>query len=182
MSCYGNAVEHGQRLACKMPVIDLDSSEAIIMRLLQIRNFLAVAESGSFRAATRQLGLSQPTITKSIRSLEAALHTQLAQRTQRGVVLTPAGRTFLARARVAYLELRKAEEELAHSGVDSAGTVAFGVGPVAAVLIAPQAVASFHGQFPRARARRRGISTGAVAAGARRQPRFRPRPEAREQA
>jgi LysR family transcriptional regulator, regulator of abg operon len=120
------------------------------MRLLQIRNFLAVVDTGSFRAAARQLGLSQPTITKSIHALEDGLHTQLAQRTQRGVVLTPAGRTFLARARVAYSELRKAEEELAHSGADNAGTVAFGVGPVAALLIAPQTVARFHEQFPRA--------------------------------
>jgi DNA-binding transcriptional LysR family regulator len=97
--------------------------------------------------------VSQPTITKSLRTLEDKLHTQLLQRTQRGVVLTPAGRTFVARARIAHSELRKAEEELTQSGGNGAGTVAFGVGPVAAVLVAPEAVARFHEQFPRARVR-----------------------------
>ncbi len=122
------------------------------MRLLQIRNFLAVVDAGGLRAAARQLGLSQPTLTKSIRALETELHAQLMQRSQRGIALTPAGRTFVARVRVAHSELRKAEEELAQSA-DQSGTVAFGVGPVAAVLVVPEAVATFHGEHPRARVR-----------------------------
>ena len=44
------------------------------MRLTQIRDFLAVVECGGIRAAARKLGVSQPTITKSVRSLQAELH------------------------------------------------------------------------------------------------------------
>lgn len=124
------------------------------MRLTQIRDFLAVVECGGIRAAARKLGVSQPTITKSVRSLEGELHVPLLGRTARGIVPTPSGRAFFARARVAHSELRKAEEEAAEfSGGSNAGTVAFGVGPAFAALIVPQAVVRFRRQFPRARLR-----------------------------
>src|SRR5260221_9970694 len=66
------------------------------MRLSQIRNFLAVVESGGIRAAARKLGVSQPAITRSVRRLETDLHARLLQRTPTGVVLTKPGRAFLA--------------------------------------------------------------------------------------
>ncbi len=123
------------------------------MRLTQIRDFLAVVECGGIRAAARKLGVSQPTITKSIRGLEAELHVQLLGRNARGIVPTASGRAFFARARVAQSELRKAEDEAAEVGGSSAGSVTFGVGPTFAALIVPQAVARFRQQFPRARIR-----------------------------
>jgi LysR family transcriptional regulator of abg operon len=123
------------------------------VRLTQIRDFLSVVECGGIRAAARKLGVSQPTITKSIRSLEAELHVQLFGRNARGIVPTASGRAFFARARVAHSELRKAEEEAAQVGGSSAGSVVFGVGPAFAALIVPEAVARFRRQFPRARLR-----------------------------
>jgi len=123
------------------------------VRLTQIRDFLAVVECGGIRAAARKLGVSQPTITKSIRGLEAELHVQLLGRNARGIVPTASGRAFFARARVAQSELRKAEDEAAEVGGSSAGSVTFGVGPTFAALIVPQAVARFRQQFPRARIR-----------------------------
>lgn len=123
------------------------------MRLTQIRDFLAVVESGSIRAAARKLGVAQPTLTKSVRSLEAELHVQLLGRNARGIVPTASGRAFFARARVAQSELRKAEEEAAQLGGSSVGTVALGMGSVGTVLILPDAVARFRRQFPRARVR-----------------------------
>jgi LysR family transcriptional regulator, regulator of abg operon len=133
--------------------LDPDSQEAITMRLTQIRDFLAVVECAGIRPAARKLGVSQPTVTKSIRGLEAELQVQLLGRSTRGIALTPAGRAFFARARVAQSELRKAGEEAAQSGGSSTGSVAFGVGNVGAALIVPEAVARFRQQFPRARLR-----------------------------
>ena len=123
------------------------------MRLTQIRDFLAVVECGSIRAAARKLGVAQPTLTKSVRSLEAELHVQLLGRSVRGIVPTSSGRAFFARARVAQSELRKAEEEAAQLGGSSAGSVALGMGSVGVMLILPGAVARFREQFPRARVR-----------------------------
>ena len=78
------------------------------MRLNQIRDFVEVAKSGSLRAAARAVRVSQPAITKSIRQLESELGVQLLQRNARGAATTPAGKAFLARARVVQAELRKA--------------------------------------------------------------------------
>ena len=123
------------------------------MRLSQIRDFLAVVDSGSIRAGARKLEVAQPTITKSVRGLEAELQAQLLQRTPHGVVLTPAGRAFFARARIVQAELRKIEEEVAQVRGEGQGSVALGVGPTSGVLILPVAVTRFRQQFPRSRIR-----------------------------
>jgi LysR family transcriptional regulator of abg operon len=122
------------------------------MRLRQIEDFLAVVESGGIRAAARKRGVSQPAITRSVRNLESDIGAHLLQRTPRGIVLTPSGRAFFTRVRAAHSELRKAEAEAA-AGAGSAGSVAFGVGPAAGVLVVPEALAAFRKQFPNAQIR-----------------------------
>jgi len=119
--------------------------------LRQIEDFLAVVESGGIRAAARKRGVSQPAITRSMHRLESDLGAQLVQRTPRGILLTSSGRAFFARVRVAHAELRKAADEAA--GGSAGGSVDFGVGPVAGMLIVPEAVADFRRQFPSARIR-----------------------------
>lgn len=121
------------------------------MRLTQIRDFLAVVECGGVRAAARKLGVSQPTLSNSVRELEVELHVQLLGRSPRGVVLTRAGRAFHARAQAAATELRKASEEAAQTGGSEAGTVTFSMGPVGVIAVLPEALARFRRQFPRAR-------------------------------
>ena len=118
------------------------------MRFTQIRDFLAVVDAGSLHAAARRLGISQPAMTKSVRGLEAELSVQLLQRTTRGIVLTPSGRMFLARARVVQSELDKARDELAES--ERQGSVAIGVGPLAATAVVPEALTLFRKRFPNA--------------------------------
>lgn len=54
-----------------------------------LRTFLAVYRAGSFTAAAAQLGLSQPTVTAQIRSLEQHIDRQLFTRQSRGVEPTP---------------------------------------------------------------------------------------------
>ncbi|PLW73858.1 LysR family transcriptional regulator, partial [Streptomyces sp. DJ] len=54
-----------------------------------LRTFLAVHRTGSFTAAAPLLGLSQPTVTTQIRSLERRLGRQLFDRRPRGVTPTP---------------------------------------------------------------------------------------------
>ncbi|MFJ1702954.1 LysR family transcriptional regulator [Kitasatospora sp. NPDC088346] len=53
-----------------------------------LRTFLAVHRAGSFTAAGRVLGLSQPTVTTQIRALELRLGRQLFERLPRGVAST----------------------------------------------------------------------------------------------
>lgn len=59
------------------------------MDLNLLRTFLAVYRTGSFTAAARLLGLSQPTVTTQVRALERQLGRELFQRQARGVSPSP---------------------------------------------------------------------------------------------
>lgn len=113
------------------------------MQLTQLRNFLAVIDSGSIRGAARVLKVSQPALTRSIHQLEAELQAKLLERTARGITPTPAGRAFLIRSRLVHQELGKAREELAQLAGQGTGSVSFGVSPQAAIHIVPAAVTQF---------------------------------------
>jgi DNA-binding transcriptional LysR family regulator len=71
---------------------------ALAFDLRQLRYFVAVAESGSFRAAAERLHVSQPPLSRQVADLERALGARLLDRSAAGVTLTAAGRTAFARA------------------------------------------------------------------------------------
>ncbi len=120
------------------------------MKLAQIRDFLAVVDSGSISATARKLGVSQPGLTKSLGSLETELGAALLKRTPAGVTLTRQGQAFHVRARAGYSELIKAQEELTRG---SQPLVALGFGPFFAAQIVPQAVLRFRDKDPDAQLR-----------------------------
>ncbi|WP_234013229.1 LysR family transcriptional regulator, partial [Streptomyces sp. HCCB10043] len=62
-----------------------------------LRTFLAVHRSGSFTAAARLLGLSQPTVTAQMRSLERQVGRELFERLPRGVAPSPYADELAAR-------------------------------------------------------------------------------------
>ena len=64
----------------------------------QLRYFRAIAERGSMTAAARSLGVSQPALSQSVKSLEAHLGARLLARSARGVTLTTAGERLLDHA------------------------------------------------------------------------------------
>jgi aminoethylphosphonate catabolism LysR family transcriptional regulator len=57
----------------------------------QIRSFHAVAKTGSYTAASKELNVGQPTLTTQIKTLEDRYNIELFRRKGRGVVLTYAG-------------------------------------------------------------------------------------------
>ncbi len=71
-----------------------------------LESFCAVVEAGSLNEAAERLHLSQPAVSKQIRSLEAELGAQLLLRGSKGVELTPVGRQVhrLARRAVAAMD------------------------------------------------------------------------------
>lgn len=86
-------------------------------RLQELAVFVRAAESGSFSRAARELGLSQPSVSRIVSDLEARLGVTLLLRTTRRITVTDAGALFLERARGLLHELEEAED--AARGVDS---------------------------------------------------------------
>lgn len=68
------------------------------MEWSDVKVFLAVARTGTLMAAARQTGLSQPTMGRRLKALEASLSLALFQRTSDGFVLTAEGESVLGHA------------------------------------------------------------------------------------
>jgi DNA-binding transcriptional LysR family regulator len=64
----------------------------------EVRTFLSVAREGSYSAAARGLGLSQPTVRRHIESLSGRLKVDLFRRDQSGAKLTADGERLLGAA------------------------------------------------------------------------------------
>ena len=86
-------------------------------RWQELAVFVRAAESGSFSRAARELGLSQPSVSRIIGELEARLGVTLLLRTTRRITVTDAGALFLDRAREILAGIEDAED--AARGVDS---------------------------------------------------------------
>ena len=104
----------------------------------QLEAVLAVAEYGSFIAASARLRISQPALTRTIKRVEAALGVRLFERSTRHVQITPAGREFVAVAerllndlRLTVRNLREvAEEQRGRLTLSCIMSVASGVLPL----------------------------------------------------
>ena len=69
------------------------------MKLQQLRYVVKVAECGSITEASRRLFVSQPSVTASIRDLETEMGVHIFERTNKGVIVSEEGETFLGYAR-----------------------------------------------------------------------------------
>jgi LysR family transcriptional regulator for bpeEF and oprC len=80
--------------------------------LASLHTFFRVVERESFRAVARELGVSQPTVSRQVASLEEHLGVRLLNRTTRKVSPTDAGRALHARASDAMRTLFEAEDDV----------------------------------------------------------------------
>lgn len=69
------------------------------MKLSTLEYFIAVAEAGSITAAAQKLHVAQPSLTKSLQSLEQEIGVQLLYRSSSGVRVTEAGQRVLLDAK-----------------------------------------------------------------------------------
>jgi DNA-binding transcriptional LysR family regulator len=109
--------------------------------------FVRAAETGSFVAAGRALGLSASAVGKSVMRLEAKLGVQLLNRTTRRIGLTHEGARFFARCKRILADLEEAESELFHSTASPRGRLKISAPALGARLLLPL-VPEFRRRFP----------------------------------
>jgi len=88
-----------------------------------MRCFTRIVESGSFSAAARALGMTQPSASKAVRRLEERLGVQLLRRTTRSLRLTEEGASYYASCVRILAELEEAEGALATGRIEPRGTL-----------------------------------------------------------
>ena len=99
------------------------------MDLIRLRCFRTVAKTLPFRRAAALLNVSQPPLSKSIKTLEDQLGTQLFVRSRRHVELTPAGQVLLERCERIFQELEDAQNEVKRYGAGEKGSLRIGCEP-----------------------------------------------------
>lgn len=106
--------------------------------LRHMRHALALAEHRNFGRAADRIGISQPTLSRSIRALETEVGAALFDRLPREVVPTEVGRVFLARVRPVVARANELERELAAMLAREGGVLSVAVHPyVACELLGP---------------------------------------------
>lgn len=119
------------------------------MDLRQLRYFIAVAEEKNFSRAARRLHISQPPLSTHVKSLEKHLGVRLLDRSNRGVVLTPAGQVFYDEIRSVFRRLEQARLKAQNAGQGDVGTLSVGFVSIADYGILPPALKRFRERFPK---------------------------------
>jgi DNA-binding transcriptional LysR family regulator len=86
-----------------------------------LKMFIAVADHGSFGAASTALGTDPSTISKALSRLEEQLEYQLFYRSTRKLKITEAGQHYLVTVRKLLIELGESEKQLARSNNSASG-------------------------------------------------------------
>lgn len=120
----------------------------IDLSLRQLEAIVQLAATGSFRAAARELGISQPALSRTLRLAEAALGARLFDRDTRRVAITAAGQELLPIARRVLGEFDTAFGELGQFLQGRSGRVTVATLPSAGMALLPRAIAVFRQQNP----------------------------------
>jgi len=127
-----------------MIFITFDRSEDS-MELRHLRYFVVLADELHFGRAAERLFIVQPALSKQIASLERELGVQLFERNRRTVELTPAGLTFLPKARQVLADTSAAVEAAQRAANGESGSVELGFIAPACLYHVPR-VLRIHGQ------------------------------------
>lgn len=116
-------------------------------RIAAMRSFLRAVDTGSFTEVARELGITQPTVSKQIAALEADLGVQLLVRTTRSLSVTEEGARYYGAAQAA-LESLEAADAAARGSTSPEGLLRIGC-PVSfgQVQIVPR-LGEFLSRFP----------------------------------
>ena len=116
--------------------------------LSQLEAMIAVRERENYTLAAHRMGLSQPTVHRSVSQLEREAGRPLFEKTAYGIMATRAAQTLAQAARLAFAELAQAEADLAEARSTQAGRLVIGSMPLSRSSILPAAIARFRTKRP----------------------------------
>lgn len=110
--------------------------------------FVTVAETGSFSAASEQLFLTQPAISKRVSALETELDIQLFDRIGRKVTLTEAGNALLTHARNILQQIEDSKRAIQNLSGHIAGKLSIGTSHHIGLHRLPPVLRAFTRAYP----------------------------------
>lgn len=119
-----------------------------VIEARHLRVLRAVAATGSFSAAGRELGCTQPAVSQQMKALESSVGTPLLVRTGREMRLTQAGEALVRHAAGIIAGLTAAEEEVAAIAGLRAGRVRLVSFPSGSSTLVPTALAALRAAHP----------------------------------
>jgi DNA-binding transcriptional LysR family regulator len=114
----------------------------------QLQAFVQVAEQHSFSRAAESLGLTQPSVTARIQSLERDLGETLFDRNGRGVTLTEVGVSFLPHVQRVLQALRDGRDAVQAVQRLELGTLRLGAAPTVTTYVLPGLLKEFRARYP----------------------------------
>jgi molybdate transport repressor ModE-like protein len=120
----------------------------LVIEARHLRVLRAVAATGSFSAAARELGCTQPAVSQQMKALESSAGTPLLIRTGREMRLTQAGEALVRHASGILAGLTAAEEEVAAIAGLRAGRVRLVSFPSGSSTLVPTALAALRAAHP----------------------------------
>ncbi|MGH8431844.1 MAG: LysR family transcriptional regulator, partial [Solimonas sp.] len=118
--------------------------------LRQLRYFVAAVEAGSIAEASRQVNISQPSISASIRALEEGFGVQLLIRHHAsGISLTAVGARFYRHALKLLGQAREFEQSALDENDALSGQIELGFYVTFGPLYVPSLLAKFRQLYPR---------------------------------
>lgn len=118
------------------------------MDILHLSYFLEVARQKSFTKASQTLRVSQPSISKVIKTLENELNVTLLERTGREIALTDAGKAVFEKAQHVVLEFQDLTSELGEIFNLQRGEITIGLPPMVGARFFPKVIGLFRQTYP----------------------------------
>ena len=118
------------------------------MDIPNLTAFIAVADAGSFSAASEHLYLTQPAVSKRVSALETELDIQLFDRIGRKVTLTEAGTALLPRARTILQQVEDSKRAIQNLSGHIAGKLSIGTSHHIGLHRLPPVLRAFTHAYP----------------------------------
>ncbi|PHR61885.1 MAG: LysR family transcriptional regulator [Robiginitomaculum sp.] len=114
----------------------------------QARAFLSLSKTGSYVAASRDIGISQPSLHRNVADLQSVLNFKLVEPRGRGIALTPKGISVARKFLLARLQLEAGFSEIYALLGKETGHISIGAMPLSRASLLPSVLVAFQKRHP----------------------------------